>query len=134
MRKSKKYQKSTFALNVIEARKKLGMNGIRFAEFAGIPYSTLADIEAGMSGGRLSTKQKIASALGVTIDALNTPKTLAPASSLDRVSLIGKIVAALPALNEEELSSVLRMVTHTVAEDETPAMGAAKSRQSSNGF
>jgi transcriptional regulator with XRE-family HTH domain len=78
--KTSKYQKSIFVKNLISGRKKLGMSAEEFAEFADIKYPTLRDIEHGSSPGSARTKEKIAQALGTTVDNLNIP-AVAPATS-----------------------------------------------------
>jgi DNA-binding XRE family transcriptional regulator len=72
LKKTKKTtkQKSILARNIIQGRERLGMSAEEFAELAGIPYPTLRDIEADISGGRQSTKEKIAKALGVGVEDL----------------------------------------------------------------
>ena len=106
MVKTKKYQKSTFAINAIEERKKLGMSGIAFAEFAKISHSTLADIEAGMSGGSPTTKRKIAEALKTTVDELNTPRALATSAG-NKADLLTRLYAIAPTLDESKLRSIV---------------------------
>lgn len=50
---TKKNQKSSFAKNIILRRFDMGLSGEKFAEFVGIPYGTIRDIEAGISKGRI---------------------------------------------------------------------------------
>jgi transcriptional regulator with XRE-family HTH domain len=68
-----KTEKPTLAKNIITRRKALGWNAQTLATKAKIPYPTLRDIEAGISGGREATKEAIAKALGCSLDDLRTP-------------------------------------------------------------
>jgi transcriptional regulator with XRE-family HTH domain len=107
--KTSKYQKSIFVRNLIARRKKLGMSALEFAEFADIKYPTLRDIEHGSSPGSSRTKEKIASALGTTVDQLNIPNE-APATSDAKSQLILKIITGLTTLNDIQLSGILDIV------------------------
>jgi transcriptional regulator with XRE-family HTH domain len=94
------------------------MSGEKFAEYLEIPYGTIRDIEAGISGGRASTKLKIAKKLKTTVEALEGPTPAQKASNedqrsaspLSKADLIVAIVALLPALNESELRSALATI------------------------
>lgn len=71
MEKTKKNEQTFLADNIVSLRTALGYRSAEsFAEHAGLPYPTLRDIEAGISAGRPATIQKIASALGCTMDDL----------------------------------------------------------------
>ncbi len=97
------------------------MTGLQFAEFAGIPYSTLADIEAGMSGGRPSTKEKIAKALGTTVDTLNTPTPSEQAKETqNKAHLLTRLYSIAPALDESKLGGLVLLaerLAHGAAPD-----------------
>lgn len=108
MEKTVKKDRPTFAKNVILKRFELSISAIKLAELADIPYPTLRDIEAGASGGRQATKEKIAKALKTTVDELNTPRIHAnkdKASSVEqtKATLILELMQLLPALDEREL-------------------------------
>ena len=105
MRKTWKYQKSTFAINLIMRREKLGLTAEKFAELAAIPYPTLRDLEVGRTQGSLRTKEKIAQALSTTIDALNIPRNSTPTEKSDS---LGRLISILPALDESKLGQLLR--------------------------
>lgn len=74
---SKKKQKSVLAKNIIAGREELGLTAEKFAEEAKIPYPTLRDIEADLSGGRKATLEKIAATLGVEEWQLKQPDLFA---------------------------------------------------------
>ena len=105
MKRTNKFQKSTFVKNLISRRKEMGMSALEFSEFAKIKYPTLRDIEHGSSSGSLKTLQKIASALNTTIDALNA--TAEQSASPTKSELICSLIEVLPALNEAQLSFLL---------------------------
>lgn len=78
MKKAKETNKSLFVKNLIARRAELGWSAEKLAEEAGIPYPTLRDIEAGISGGRHETKAALALAVNSTIDELSSLPTVAP--------------------------------------------------------
>lgn len=75
---TKKKEKSILAKNIIEGRERIGLSAEKFAEKARIPYPTLRDIEADISGGRSSTLEKIARALSVEEWQLKQPDLFFP--------------------------------------------------------
>lgn len=87
MKKTGKYEKSTFAKNVIKLRNELGFSAIKFAEKAEIPYPTLRDIESGRTSGSTRNRKLIAKALNTTVDALNTPPGLMPIHDIKAIDL-----------------------------------------------
>jgi transcriptional regulator with XRE-family HTH domain len=106
--KTSKYQKSIFVKNLISGRKKLGMSAEEFAEFADIKYQTLRDIEHGSSPGSARTKEKIAQALGTTVDNLNIP-AVAPATS-ERADTILAALTLLQGLDDVKLRDVFSLI------------------------
>lgn len=76
MNKTNKKTKSVVAENLIHSRIKLGLTAEKFAEYLGIPYPTLRDIEAGLSNGSPATLKIIAEKLKTTPDALRIPHEL----------------------------------------------------------
>lgn len=113
MKKTKKNEKTNLAKNLILARFNLGMSGERFAEYLEIPYGTLRDIEAGISGGRMSTKLKIAQKLNTTVDALEGPtpgEQAARKVAQDRSLKLERLIAVLPSLDETEISAILESI------------------------
>lgn len=73
LKTTKKKPKSVLAKNIIDGRNRLGLSAEKFAELAKIPYPTLRDVEAGMSGGRPATLKKIATALNCEPWELSKP-------------------------------------------------------------
>ena len=100
MKKTKKNEKSIFAKNLILQRFDMGMSGEKFAEYLEIPYGTLRDIEAGISGERMSTKHKIAKKLNTTVERLESST---PAQDAGKNDLLAALVSILPTLNESQL-------------------------------
>lgn len=112
MKITKKNERPTFARNVVLRRFELSITGEQLAERANVPYPTLAKIEAGISGGNPRTKEKIAKALGMTVDDLNTPsKAQSEAKDYEgKADLLGAIVMRLSFLDEDQLRAVLNTV------------------------
>lgn len=73
-----KKEKSTFAKNVVARRKALGWGADDLADNAKIGLQTVREIEAGISGGWQSTKEKIAKALGCTVEDLYLTEAAKP--------------------------------------------------------
>ncbi|MGZ3744426.1 MAG: helix-turn-helix domain-containing protein [Pseudobdellovibrionaceae bacterium] len=99
------------AKNIISGRKKLGLDAIKFAERAKVPYPTMRDIEADISGGSKKTKAKIATALGINIWELELPPKEplepAPAETEPPESLILKELKEIKAkVNEPQAPAV----------------------------
>jgi transcriptional regulator with XRE-family HTH domain len=104
--------KPTFIKNAISARKALGLNVYEFADLAQIAHSTMLKIEAGISLGSQSTKEKIAKALNTTVDKLNTPQDfISSPRGNSRSETITSIVTALPSLKDADLSDVLNLIS-----------------------
>lgn len=111
MKKTSKFKKSTFVINAINARNQLGMSAEEFAKYAKISHNTWKNIEWGKSGGHKIIKEKVAKALGKTIDELNTPQIGIVAGKItDNSDLISRIVDILPTLNEHKLRTTLTLV------------------------
>ncbi len=101
--KTKKKPKSDLADNIVSRRIALGYRSAEdFAEVAQVPYPTLRDIEAGISKGRIPTIQKIAGALGCTIDDLHSVPARKASSAL-----VSEAVQILTTLDEPELSAAV---------------------------
>ena len=109
-------------MNIVLRRKALGWNALELAEKAGVPYPTLRDIEAGISGGHADTKAAIAAALNCTLadlylDPLASPREriaheMAKASLSERHSLseAGDILSRLASLKPEHRDIVLSLL------------------------
>lgn len=117
MEKPRKYERSTFAKNVVLKRYDLNISAMKLAEKAKMPYPTLRDIESGRTNGSARNKEKIAKALGATVDELNTPKSApaTPSPSKERSDTIVSIVADLPALNDNQLRAVRQLISGYLA-------------------
>lgn len=127
LRKTSKYQKSTFALNVIAGRESMGLTAEKFAELADIPYPTLRDLEVGRTQGSLKTKTKIATALNTTVDQLHAPRSHSMITGADnRSNLLAQLITILPTLNEDQLNNILAMATRFAA-DTTSARDRSRS-------
>lgn len=124
--------KNIFSINL---RRIIDDKGLKYddaAELLEISVAFLSNLMRGKKTPSLGMIYHIADKLNVKVSQLFEDPTDLKKSKSD---LIVEILSALPSLNEDELSSVLRMITHsTLTEDETPAMGTTKSRKGSNGF
>lgn len=70
MEKPGKNKKPALAKNIIRRRRALAWSALKLSEKAEMPYPTLRDIEAGVSGGRPENLRKIAKALGCKVSDL----------------------------------------------------------------
>jgi transcriptional regulator with XRE-family HTH domain len=62
---------STIAKNIRQQRKKLGFSQDKLSKLAGVAYNTIVKIESGENPNpTIETLQKIAKALGVSVDIL----------------------------------------------------------------
>ncbi len=62
---------STIGNNIRQYRKKLGLSQDKLSKFAGVAYNTVVKIESGENQNpTIGTAQKIAKALGISIDDL----------------------------------------------------------------
>lgn len=116
MDKAKKFKQSPLADNIVSRRIALGFRSAEaFAERADVPYPTLRDLEAGYSMGRPATIQKIAAALGCSMDELLQkpptilwPNTVAPKPPSPAMR---DIVSILSAFDERQLDQALAAIT-----------------------
>ena len=106
MESTKKKWAEILSDNIVSRRVALGFRSAeKFAETADIPYPTLRDIEAGISGGRPATLQKIAKALKCTIDDLTRENNVE--ASAHTSPLISEAISILTTFNEEQLERAL---------------------------
>lgn len=96
----------TIADRLREARRAKGMTQAELAEASGISLRAISDLEAGKRIPRPSNLKALAEVLGHHPEAFY--REAGPgAPDADRSTLIGQIVAILPALDELELRNIL---------------------------
>lgn len=64
----------SFAKRLREMRQSKGLSQAELAKAAGVPVATLRDLEQDRREPRLSTAEKLADALGTSLDSLRDPK------------------------------------------------------------
>jgi transcriptional regulator with XRE-family HTH domain len=104
--------------------KKKGLTYAEGAELLGISLTFLNNLMRNKGGASLDMIYQIA-------DKLNVPPSELFTDPLDerpsRADLIVSIIQALPALDEEQLGSVLRIVSGQVVTEQSPTMTTPKS-------
>lgn len=118
MENKKKFPKE----RLVSIRAKTGMNQDKFAEHVGLPERTYQAIERGVTADPgISTVAKIAEAEGLSLDFLYYGKEV-PQSKSD---LVVAVITGLPALNEDQLRTILRTVERFAAGKTTSSTKAA---------
>lgn len=116
--------RNIFSLNLRRLIKKKGLTYAEGAELLGISLTFLNNLMRNKGGASLDMIYQIA-------DKLNVPPSELFTDPLDerpsRADLIVSIIQALPALDEEQLGSVLRIVSGQVVTEQSPTMTTPKS-------
>jgi transcriptional regulator with XRE-family HTH domain len=78
---------------VLELRKDLELTQDQLADTSGVPQGTISRLERGVSGDvQISTVQKLAMALGVSIERLLTPSS--ESDEIERETAVAHLVGA----------------------------------------